>query len=180
MTTTTDAAAQTAKRCVHQLRFVRGGTMRMLEGFPAQKHTFLPEFTTGSGGGHVANHALWFLGHMATTDDWFIQQMGAASELQLSAEWHELFGGGSKPVDDPSKYPPFETLMQAMQTQRERLTKWFASRSEKELAAETNEKWKNYAPTIADFAFFLAWHEGYHAGQLSVVRKQLGLGPAFG
>jgi uncharacterized damage-inducible protein DinB len=184
MTTATSAANKAtndhARHCAHQLRFARSGFMRVLEGIPADKLTSLPAFAVESGGGTIANHATWIVGHLATTDDWFMQQMGAASELELSAAWHELFGGGSKPEDDASKYPPIDELVSAMQAQRERLVQWFSERSEKELAAASPEKWAKYAPTVADFAFFLAWHEGYHGGQLSVVRKCMGLAPAFG
>jgi uncharacterized damage-inducible protein DinB len=42
------------------------------------------------------------------------------------------------------------------------------------------EAWRKYAPTVADTISFFAWHEGYHAGQVSVLRKALGLPNAFG
>lgn len=177
MTTATGSMNNAAARCVHQLRFARGGLMRVLEGFPSDKITLLPEFKDG---GAVANHALWIAGHLATTDDWFLQQMGVSAELELCSSWHETFGGGSKPVDHASTYPAYSDVLESLKTQRDRLIAWFSARSEAELAAPSPEKWSKYAPTVADFAFFLAWHEGYHAGQLSVVRKQVGLGPAFG
>ena len=175
--TVTPTTSEAATHCIHQLRFSRGGLLRVLEGFPADKLIALPDFASG---GAVANHALWIVGHLATTDDWFLNQMDTNEKTQLSDHWHEIFGGGSKPVADASKYPPFAELQNALQQQRDRLINWFTQRSAKELAAPTPEKWKKYAPTVADFAFFLAWHEGYHAGQLSVVRKALGLAPAFG
>lgn len=167
----------TAARCVHQLRFARAGLMRVFEGIPQDKLCALPAFRDG---GACANHATWLMGHLATTDDWFLKQMGAAESLELSEHWHTIFGGGSTPEADTSKYPNFEELKKAATAQRERLIGWYSQRTSSELAQPSPEKWAKYAPTVADFAFFIAWHEGYHAGQLSVIRKALGLAPAFG
>jgi hypothetical protein len=43
-----------------------------------------------------------------------------------------------------------------------------------------SKEWQAFAPTMADVPTFAAWHEGYHSGQLSMVRKGLGLPAAFG
>jgi len=166
-----------AARCVHQLRFARGGLMRVLEGIPKDKLTALPPFKDG---GACANHAIWLMGHLATTDDWFLKEMGVSESLELAEAWHTLFGGGSKSEDDASKYPSADELQKAMTAQRDRLVNWYSQRNAEELSVPSPEKWAKYAPTVGDFAFFLAWHEGYHTGQLSVIRKALGLGPAFG
>lgn len=177
MTAAAAPSAQTVSAPVHQLRFARRSTLKLLEGFPPDKLCTIPDFKAG---GACAHHVIWLMGHMATTDEYFLKTLGGIESLTLSDEWHTIFGGGSKPVADPSKYPSADELRRAMSEQHEKLVGWFASRSPEELAAPMPEKWRKYAPTLADFAFFLAWHEGYHGGQLSVLRKAFGLAPAFG
>ena len=39
---------------------------------------------------------------------------------------------------------------------------------------------KGFAANHATLMTTLAWHEGLHAGQLTIVRKSLGIAPKFG
>src|SRR5260370_33237340 len=62
------------------------------------------------------NHALWFAGHMATTDNYFISRVAPGREKPLEG-WDKLFGMGSKPTNDPEDYPP---VAEVVETMRER------------------------------------------------------------
>ncbi len=165
-THTPAAAAQ-----IHQLNFVHGGTKKMLEGIPKDKLCAQP--------GTCANHALWIVGHLASTDDYFVHEFSGA-KMALPEAWHKLFGMNSKPVADASQYPSYEEVSKAFEERRAALIKWFESLTADQLRKPTKEGWTKYAPTLGDVAHFVAWHEGYHCGQLSVVRRGLGLAPTFG
>lgn len=129
--------------------------------------------------GPCRNHAMWIVGHIACTDDFFLREFGGRS-LALPEAWHTLFGGGSVPTDDPARYPSFPDVRHAFREQREALTTWLEEMSETQLDRAVAEKWQPYAPTMRDVGHFAAWHEGYHAGQLSNLRRAFGLDPAFG
>lgn len=167
---TTVAATGPAQRAVHSLRLSRSATRKLLAGIPADKRCAQP--------GGCVNHALWVAGHLACTDDYFLNKFGGAP-LALPQEWHTLFGMGSKPVSDASAYPAYDAVLTAMEARREALIAWFQGRSGAELETAGPEEWKDYAPTVEEVAHFASWHESYHGGQLSVLRKSLGLANAF-
>ena len=48
------------------------------------------------------------------------------------------------------------------------------------LAAALPEDWQVFAKSYGVLINTIAWHEGMHAGQLTVIRRELGLGPKFG
>jgi len=169
-TATTTATSATAMH-MQVLRFTRGATEALLKDFPESKYCEQP--------GPCVNHALWNLGHFASTDDYFAGKFGGTTSM-LPPEWDKLFGMGSTPTSDASKYPSIAEVRKAMVTTRAAVEKWVSSLSAAQLSTATPEDWHAYAPTVGDLPPFLAWHEGYHQGQLSVLRRGLGLARAFG
>lgn len=159
-------------RAVHQVRFARGATKKLLEGIPADRVCEQP--------GSCVNHALWIAGHLACSDDWFLKEFGGAAEFALPEKWHTIFGSGSRPTSDASQYPPFAEVLKAMDERRAALLAWLGSLSREQVDTPTSENWQAYAPTIGDLGHFAAWHEGYHGGQLATLRKAFGLTSAFG
>lgn len=86
----------------------------------------------------------------------------------------------SLPTSDASRYPSMAELRNAMDEQRSAFVKWLESLSAEQLAQPTAERWHAYAATQGDIAYFLAWHEGFHGGQLSTLRRAQQLPRAFG
>lgn len=169
MTTTT--AAFPAAGLVHQLKFARGATKRLLEGIPVAKLSVIPP--------SCSKNVLWVVGHLACTDDYFLKEF-AGRKSAIPEEWQQPFGMNSQAVADATHYPAYEKLIKALDERHEALVKWFNSMTEAQRAQPTAENWRPYAPTIGDLAGFIAWHEGYHTGQLSVLRRAFGLPSAFG
>jgi len=145
--------------------------LRLIKNIPADKLCAQP--------GPSLNHVMWVIGHIACTDDYFLKEFGG-KELALPDAWHQIFAGGSTPTSDATRYPPFDEVKRAFRERREALTQWLVGMSEAQLDAPTPKNWQPYAPTMRDVAHFAAWHEGYHAGQISTLRRAFGLGPAFG
>jgi uncharacterized damage-inducible protein DinB len=169
---TTAAPPSAAASQAHMIRLARASTKKMLEGIPQDKLCAQP--------GSCINHALWIMGHLASSDDYFLKEFGGGAKLALSESWHTLFGMGAKPVADPSKYPSVAEVRKAFDERHAAWVKWVESLTAAQLRQATPEGWRAYAPTLGDLPLFAAWHEGYHAGQLAPIRRGLGLGPAFG
>ena len=169
MTTTANLAVENAKAVLNLSRDI---TLKMIDGIPADKacHRALPN----------TNHAIWVLGHAATTDDYFRTTLGESQTRVTDASWDGLFGGGSTPSDDPSGYPTLDELKNKAEESRTAFVKWYESLSEEQLTQPLPEGYEFFAPNHAGLANSVAWHEGLHAGQLSAIRRDLGLPNAMG
>jgi hypothetical protein len=154
------AAMDLARRC----------TLKLVDGIPPDKLCHQPVPNT--------NHALWVLGHLACSDDFFATSLGGCESV-IDEKWPELFGMGSKPVDDPGAYPSLEEVMSGLERARQGMLETFRAMGEQKLMSATPDDWQAFAPTYATVMGSIAFHEGFHAGQLSAVRRSLGLGQAL-
>lgn len=153
------------------LAFSRRMLLGLLKDIPQDRYTYQPVAS--------CNHVLWVLGHLAWTDDYFVSsQTGAPTALP--EQWGKSMGMGSTPVGDASAYPPVATVMDKLAERREALLSWFKSLTAAQLAAPISGELAQFAPTLAALMSNLACHEALHAGQISVIRKALGLRPALG
>lgn len=126
-----------------------------------------------------ANHALWFVGHMATTDNFLISLL-APEKANNSESLTSLFGMGSQPSREVSKYPPVEELLETMRERRRLLLEILDGLSEDDLANKTPKGAPDFTPDFASVFELAIWHEGLHSGQLSLVRRSLGHKPLMG
>ena len=148
----------------------RSCTLKMVEDIPPDKLCHQPA--------PGANHALWVLGHLACTDDFFATALGGRESL-IDDAWNKMFGMGSKPQDDPSAYPSLDEILDLLKKTREAMLETFEAMGEEKLQEQTPEEWRVFAPTYAATMASVAFHEGFHAGQVSAVRRSLGLGSAL-
>ena len=123
------------------------------------------------------NHAAWTLGHLAYTYDSTLVEM-AGQEAKLDGSWKTMYGMGSAPaVDDPHS---FDELKAAFTERRQAMSDWFSGLSEEKAAEALPEEWAMFGKSVAGMMGALGAHENFHAGQLSVVRKKLGMDRVFG
>lgn len=153
------------------LELARGKTVQLVEDVPESKL-----FTTAWDSG---NHVLWILGHLAWTDDYFMQMAGNRDSV-LPAGWADRFGIRSTPTPNPDDYPAPAEVRDRLASTRATLLDWFRSMDPAQAKAELPEALSGFAPNTAGLASTLAWHEGLHAGQITVIRRKLGLGPTTG
>jgi uncharacterized damage-inducible protein DinB len=153
-----------------RLEFARRVTLMLTEEIPDDQLCHQPFGGT--------NHALWNLGHVAATDNFFMSAVGGLASRHPNS-WNALFGPGSQPKPDLSAYPSIAEIRGALAANREALVAWFKSMSDEELRSPLPEELKGFASCRAALPGSIAWHEGFHAGQISVVRKSLGLKPKF-
>lgn len=125
------------------------------------------------------NHAAWVVGHLASTDDFFLSTLSGRPS-GLPDKWKELFGMGSKPTPDLAGYPSPAELKSKLSGCREDFVAWLKSLDEKKLLSPLPGDLQSFAPSHVAMCGTLAWHEGLHAGQLTMIRKSLGIGPKLG
>lgn len=125
------------------------------------------------------NHALWFVGHMATTDN-FLLSMVALDLARLPEGFQAQFGVGSHPTNDPADYPSPEEVVAVMRERRQTLLGVLESFSDDDLARSTPAGAPDFLPDFGSVFELAVWHEGLHAGQLTVVRRALGFPPVMG
>jgi hypothetical protein len=127
----------------------------------------------------LANHALWFAGHMGTVDNFFVSVI-APDKAKEQPGFSEKFGMGSKPSGNPADYPPPSEVLAYMRERRQMLVGVLAGLTEQDLTKPTKPGTPEFLPDNASVFETAVWHEALHAGQMSVARRSLGKPPLFG
>lgn len=152
------------------IEYSRRFASAMLEAIPLEQYCHQPF--------DGANHALWTTGHLAAADCFFMSLIGGPADARFE-QLKDKFFIGSKPAGELSAYPPVEEVRRWFEEARANLTAYYRSMSEEELAAPMPEQWARIAANRGSLIARIAVHESAHAGQLTVVRKSLGLAPVF-
>jgi uncharacterized damage-inducible protein DinB len=142
----------------------------MFEGIPPEQFTHQPC--------EGANHAMWIMGHLASVDDYFLAKLAGRPDSRFD-EVKRTFFMRSKPQPSLDSYPPLAEVRAHFDDARRRFLDWVGTFDDEGLAAPLPDPFSNFMPTYVGLFGHLAWHEGMHAGQLSVVRKSLGIAPVF-
>jgi hypothetical protein len=125
-----------------------------------------------------ANHALWFAGHMAVSDNFFISNVAPERTLRRP-EFEKAFGTGSQPTNNPSDYPPPQQVLDYMDERRATLLNVLDGLSDDALEKSLPKGTPNFLPDVGSVFETAVWHEGLHSGQLSVCRRSLGHRPVM-
>jgi uncharacterized damage-inducible protein DinB len=126
--------------------------------------------------GPGTNHALWFAGHMGVVDNHFIAAIDPSRARSLPG-YDEKFGRGSQPTGRAEDYPPAGDVLAYMRERRAALLELLAAQSDEDLSRPTRSGSPGFLPDVASVFEIAAWHEGLHAGQMSVARRALGHAP---
>lgn len=141
-------------------------TIALLSDWPLERLTF--QSAPGD------NHALWTMGHLATTYAWFASLLDGHM-TPLPENYNLLFGTGSRPVDDPMAYPPMGEVRHHFDAAYARLAELGAKLKAGDASKATVGNAHGFCKDRADVLVKAAWHEGWHSGQLSTLRRALGL-----
>jgi hypothetical protein len=136
-----------------------GALTRNLEGITAEESLRAPD----SGG----NSLNWVLGHLLFHRNKTLSLLGAppAWDSSLAAR----YARGSAPLGPDDDAEPFEVLRAGFDRSQEILLAALRGASAETLAA-ANERGEPVAQRLA----MLAFHEGYHGGQIGLLRRLLG------
>jgi uncharacterized damage-inducible protein DinB len=126
-----------------------------------------------------ANHAMWFAGHMAMVDNSFLRRVAPEKGLE-KPDYAAKFGRGSTATDNPADYPPADELMAFMRDRRKLMMEEIAKFTDADLSKPLPQGFPAFLPDFGQLFAFFAWHEGMHAGQISMVRRALGHPPIVG
>jgi uncharacterized damage-inducible protein DinB len=93
--------------------------------------------------------------------------------------WLSLFARGAK-LPAPSEFPSSEEILLGWQQVSANLTAALESASDEVLSAPAPEKSPSFDGKVSGMVVFLAFHEAYHVGQVSYLRRWLGHGQIVG
>lgn len=159
-------ASNPAKRGLELLTWTHGMTTAILSDWPLDRITFQCSSND--------NHALWTIGHLATTYSWLASLLDGHM-TPLPDSYNPLFGMGSKPVADATLYPPMGEVRQHFDSTYARFADLAAKIKPADARKPTVGNSHGFAKDRADVLDKAAWHEGWHSGQLSTLRRALGL-----
>jgi uncharacterized damage-inducible protein DinB len=155
---------------VEALEWARQCTHDVLGGIPDEKATFQSAPSD--------NHVLWILGHIALSDEWILKMI-TGEQADVPAEWGTLFGYQSQVQADAGAYPPLPEVRDQFERSRQRLLDWLRAADDAQLDGALDDGGVDFAKSPREALQKEAWHEGWHAGQISTLRRAMGLSPAF-
>lgn len=125
----------------------------------------------------LVNHIKWQTGHLAYSVDFMIKIMGG--EMSLPEEWIQPYKGGVELPEDDSVFPKFEEIRGKLYELYDKINGMFDNVTDEFLdeVAELSEGWKEVRLHALNF---FCTHEFYHAGHITIIRKNLGRERPFG
>lgn len=137
------------------------------QGVPAEKWLEQP--------GTDSNHLTWIVGHAVVHRALAAKILGS----EWSAPWENLFARGAKRVS-PDQYPDANELQRAWREVSEKLNAVLPKASADKLSAPVAAGRPSLDGTVGGTIALLCFHETFHVGQMSYLRKWLGYGQAVG
>ena len=125
--------------------------------------------------GDDSNHLMWVAGHLVVHRGAVLKSLGAEWETS----WSALFTRGAK-LATPEQYPEVDEIRSAWDDVSEKLLTSFAGASADMLAKPAPKGPPSFDGKISGLVAFLAFHEAYHVGQVTYLRKWLGYGQSVG
>ena len=126
------------------------------------------------------NHPLWVVGHLALAEATLVSQYILGQGKQYP-EWEPLFGTGSQPTPDASKYPSMDKLLAELEKVRARTLEVLGSMSDEDLSKPSKAPADRAAMfgTVGQCFSMISHHMTFHAGQVADARRALGKAPVF-
>ena len=122
-----------------------------------------------------SNHLMWVMGHLVVHRGETLKALG----LGWNVAWAPLFKRGSERVAD-DEYPSVEEMRNAWQDVSSRLSAALKGTPEDVLTQEAPKGPPSFDGKLAGTVAFFAFHDAYHTGQVSFLRKWLGYGQTIG
>jgi len=169
-TTTTTSTLSAPRRSLEAAKFAHDMLFKLATEFPEDKAAFQTSPTD--------NHLLWHLGHLAMDYHWFAAAIDG-KPAGVSDEDNKLFGMGSKPLPDANAYPPLAELRRRFDVGWKRFAAAAEALREEDAPKPVFGESSGFLKDRLDTVDKVAWHDGWHAGQISGLRKALGLKGVF-
>src|SRR5215213_5871151 len=125
--------------------------------------------------GDDSNHLMWLLGHVVVHRGQVLKNLG----VQWDRSWAPLFARGSERVDE-AVYPTVDDMRAAWSEISEQLKATLREAAPDVLTKPAPEGPPSFDKKLSGTVAFFAFHDTYHTGQISFLRKWLGYGQTIG
>ncbi len=125
--------------------------------------------------GDASNHLMWVAGHLVVSRGGVLKTLGS----EWSAPWSSLFARGAKQAAH-DQYSGVEEIRSAWNGVSEQLSATLANVSADVLSKPVPNGKPSFDGKVGGLVAFLAFHETYHVGRVSYLRKWLGYGQTVG
>jgi uncharacterized damage-inducible protein DinB len=125
--------------------------------------------------GNDSNHLMWVAGHLVVHRGAVLKSLGAEWETS----WSSLFTRGAK-LATQDQYPAVEEIQGGWDDVSAKLMASLAETNANVLGQPAPKGPPSFDGKISGLVSFLAFHETYHVGQVSYLRKWLGYGQSVG
>jgi len=125
--------------------------------------------------GDDSNHLMWLLGHVVVHRGQVLKTLGR----DWSRSWASLFAPGSQRVDD-AEYPTIDEMRAAWEEVSQQLRATLRETPPDVLTKPAPEGPPSFDKQLSGTVAFYAFHDTYHVGQVSFLRKWLGYGRIIG
>ena len=122
-----------------------------------------------------ANSIHFILGHITGTRYQIAQLLGEHAEFA-----HEALFDRGVAIKDAAEYPPFSQVKAAWDTISLRMPQVLETATEEQLSGPAPFDPPGMEKNVRGLLSFMAFHESYHIGQISYVRRLLGHAGPFG
>jgi len=125
--------------------------------------------------GDDSNHLMWLLGHVVVHRGQVLKTLGT----DWNSSWASLFSRGSQRVDQ-AEYPTVDEMRAAWDEISQQLKSALREAPLEVLTKDAPEGPPSFDKKLSGTVAFYAFHDTYHAGQVSFLRKWLGYGQVIG
>jgi len=122
-----------------------------------------------------SNHLMWLLGHVVVHRGEVLKTLGG----KWDSSWARLFSRGVERVDD-AEYPTVDEMRGAWTEISEQLKAALRAAPADVLMKPAPEGPPSFDKKLSGTVAFFAFHDAYHTGQVSFLRKWLGYGQTIG
>jgi DinB superfamily len=126
--------------------------------------------------GDDSNHLMWIMGHLVVHRGQTLKTLG----VDWNSEWASLFARGTDRLADTAAYPSAEEMLTAWQQVSAELVDALQQPAADVLERDAPKGPPTFNGKVSGTVAFYAFHDTYHVGQISYLRKWLGYGKTIG
>lgn len=147
---------------IEQLQFIRGLTIKAVEGTPERKLDIIPE--------GFNNNVRWNLGHIYVIQEKLAFHF-SGEPMVLPDNFTRLFAKGTKPADWNEDPPKLEVLVEMLADQPKRIQQSFHHRLEEKVKEPFTTGSGLTLSTIGELLNFSIYHEGMHFNTINLLKR---------
>ena len=159
---------------MHCIDFIRM-SLQLGEGWVLGLVTDMEDAPLTSPTPNGGNHPLWVMGHLTYSESHLLHDYVLGDENPL-AKWKEIFGSGTDPVTDASRYPALDEVLGRFEKVRASTLQTLDSLTDADLdqPSQAPPELQHYCGTIGKCFAAIGMHFVFHGGQVADARRVAG------